>query len=75
MNKAKRKELSRAYDMLESAADIVRGVVFDETICLDNMPENLQSSQRYEDMENAVSTLEEAVYKIEGAQSDIEELT
>lgn len=44
-----------------------------ESDAMDNIPENLQGSERYEKMENAVDKLDSALEDIEGAQESIDE--
>ena len=68
MNKDRRKEISKAVElmnnasgMLEEAKDILDCALSDEQDYLDNMPENLQGSEKYEVAESAVANLEEAV--------------
>ena len=45
----------------------------EEEDCLENMPENLQASEKYERMEDAISKLESAIEHIDNAQEDIDE--
>lgn len=59
--------------MLEYASDIVSSVIDEEQECLDNMPENLTDSERYQKMEAAVEKLEEAAEQIGAAIDCIEE--
>lgn len=68
MNNQKREKLKLARDYLSRASDIVSGVLDDEQDCLDNMPENLQYSDRYERMEAAVGKLEDGLNNIEAAE-------
>ena len=65
MNKQRRSKLSEAIVHLDSALQIISDVRDDEQDALDNMPENLQSSDRYSEMENAVDTTDEAIDEIE----------
>ena len=48
-------------------------MIDDEKDSMDNMPENLQSSDRYTAMENAVDALEDAVQSIQDATTNIDE--
>ena len=57
--------------MLESAGLLICRAAEEEQDCLDNLPENLQSSERYEKMEEAVSLLESAAEEIESASDRI----
>lgn len=73
MNKNRRVKISEAVSILETALKIVETVRDDEQDCLNNMPENLESSYRYEKMENAVDRLDDAVSSIEEARDALEE--
>lgn len=73
MNNQKREQLKLARDYLSKASDIVSNVLDKEQDCLDNMPENLQYSDRYERMEAAISKLEEGLDNIEAADASLSE--
>lgn len=73
MNKARRTKLKTAIDHLNFAHDIISGARYDEQYGMDNLPENLQNSERYEAMENAVDNLDDAVSSIEDAKRSIDE--
>lgn len=89
MNKQRRQRLAEADALLKKAyaatADakaslkqayvIVDTALDQEQDCLDNMPENLQYSDRYEKMEAAVDNLENALSHIEDAENSIDEAT
>lgn len=72
MNNTRRTKLKAAINLIRNSIIIVEQAVDDEQDCLDNMPENLQGSDRYERMEEAVSSLEEAYGYLEKAQEEIE---
>jgi predicted RNase H-like HicB family nuclease len=70
MNKARRKELSDVIKGLNSIQDkddlyswinTLDNIKDDEQDYYDNIPENLQSSQRAEDSEQAIEYMEEAL--------------
>lgn len=65
MNNKRRKELRRAIDMIETALDIVNSVKDEEEDAMYNYPENLQSTETYENMEVAVDTMGEVTSAIE----------
>lgn len=48
MNKVRRKELQELYDIISEAKDRLEMLHDEEEEYKDNMPENLQSSERYE---------------------------
>lgn len=73
MNKERRKTLKIANDFLKKAIEIITRARDEEQDCLDNMPENLESSEQYTIMETAVDLLDEAIEKIEEAQDSIDE--
>ena len=67
MNNRRRKEIKKAVLSLETALNIVSDVAGEEMDCLDNIPENLEGSDMYEKINNAVSLLEDAEEKIDEA--------
>ena len=73
MNNQKREKLKLARGFLSKASDIVSSVLDDEQDCLDNMPDNLQYSDRYERMEAAISKLEDGLNSLEPAEECLEE--
>lgn len=75
LNKEKRNELNTARELLSKSLDIINRVKDKEQDCLDNMPENLESSERYSTMETAIESLEDAIEKIEEAQDSIDDAT
>lgn len=73
MNKKRRELLKSARPFLTQAASIIERAAEQESDCLDNMPENLQDTDRYEKMEKAVENLEAALEHIENAQNCLSE--
>ena len=73
MNKARRKTLQELYDIITEAKDKLDAVRDEEEEYKDNIPENLQCSERYERAEAAVDALESAVSSLEEALDYIEE--
>lgn len=72
MNEKRRGRLRDALKMLSNAASIVENVCDGEQDCMDNYPENLQSTERFEHMESAVDSLNDALEKIDDAKGHIE---
>ena len=68
----RRKRLRDALKMLGNAAAIVEAVCDKEQDCVDNYPENLQSTDRFEQMESAVDNLNDALEKIDDVKEHIE---
>lgn len=73
MNRKKRDRLSIAINLLDSASDIVSGVYDDESDALENLPENLEGSDRYQKIEDCVLYLEDAVSMIDEATGMLRE--
>ena len=72
MNKIRRKTLNELYDKLAELRDLLEEVKCEEEDYRDNMPENLQNSERYEIAENACDNMDSAVCSIEEALDYIE---
>lgn len=72
MNQKKRERLKSALKLLSSAANIVESVSDEEQDCLDNCPENLQGTERYDLMEEAVDSLSDAMEKMDEVRELIE---
>lgn len=71
MNKARRKQIQEAIRRIE---DLVQCILGDEQDVYDNMPENLQSSYRGMDSEEAQENLEAAIEALEEAIACLEEI-
>ena len=61
MNKARRKEISRAIELMDQVYEILESVVDEEQEAFDNLPESIQGSERGETMEQYIATLEEVL--------------
>lgn len=72
MDDKRRGRLRDALRILSNAASIVETVCDKEQDCMDNYPENLQSTERFERMETAVDSLNDALEKIDDAKGHIE---
>lgn len=72
MNKIRRKSLRNIIDQLEELKNNLEDLQTEEEYYRDNMPENLQGSERYEQADEAVSNLEDAVSSLEDVISSIE---
>ena len=66
VNKNRRDLLMSAKQPLARVAAIIGQAIGQESDCLDNIPENLQGTERYEKMEQAIDNLEEAMEHIDG---------
>jgi RNA polymerase-binding transcription factor DksA len=72
MNKIRRKTLQELFDIITEAKDNLEIVMDEEEEYKDNMPENLQCSERYEKAQEACDNLYEAISNIEEALECIE---
>ena len=74
MNKERRKALAKISDLLDEVAETLSGLKssFDEVSTRENMPDNLQDSERAQNMDEAISALEEAEAAFEEIESAIE---
>ncbi|WP_269477773.1 hypothetical protein [Hominibacterium faecale] len=73
MNNKRRKALSEISDKLKVLKSQLEDIVGDEEEYMDNMPESLQGSEKYDIAEQACDSLYDAVSGIEEAISAIEE--
>lgn len=71
MNNKRRLALKEANQLLWTAYNIVSSVLDQENDVLENIPENLQNSERYETAENAIDHLEDAKECLEDANTNI----
>lgn len=72
MDTKRRNRLRDALKLLANVAAIVESVCDKEEDCMDNYPENLQSTERFEHMEAAVDNLNDALEKLDDAKGNIE---
>lgn len=71
MNKQRRAKLDEAHSKLLEAYYIIEEVKDEEEEAYDNMPENLQGSERGERMEECIGTLEEIYDGIDEYMSEL----
>lgn len=74
MNKQRRANLSQALTCLKAAMEIVNDVKRDEEDAMNNMPENLQESERYYTLEDNVEALDAIADSIDEVCDTIDEL-
>ena len=74
MNRARRAELNKIINTLRELRESIDVVRYDEETAMENMPESLQESERYDAMSEAVDAMsdaydciEEAIDRLEGA--------
>ncbi len=67
MNKQDRKRFDKAFGLATEAVEILRELSSEEQDKADNMPENLQGSERFDRFEAVAGALEQAADDIENA--------
>lgn len=72
MNKQRRAKIRDAINYLDVAFDIIHDVTDGEGYAMDNTPENLQDTERYYQMEEAMDYLSEAADYIASAKESAE---
>ena len=73
MNNLRRKEIQGIIDRLEELQSDLETLKYEEEEYRDNIPENLQGSERYEKADEACDNLNSAFYSLEEAVSYMEE--
>lgn len=67
MNDNRRNNIRDAISLLERANDILTNAQEEEQDCIENMPESLQNTLRFEKMEEADGYLGDAISSIDDA--------
>lgn len=73
MNKERRKRIQEIKDQIESIQSDIECIMSEEEDYRDNIPENLQGSERYEMADTAVNALSCAIDSISEACNSLEE--
>jgi len=74
MNNIRRKELSKAKNMIDQAQMIIQNVKFDEEMAFDNLSEGLQQTMRGESMENNIDVLDDISDAIDNILEQFDEI-
>ena len=72
MNKQRRKELNDIIETLNNVIADIEALRDEEQDYYDNMPENLQGSEKGEMAERAISEMDDAISSIEDAIGSLE---
>lgn len=72
MNKFRRKALQDIFDKITELQEELEAIKNEEDESRENMPENLQGSERYEQSETASSDMEGAIEYLSSACDSIE---
>ena len=73
MNRVRRQQIEAVKAQLDELSDRIDAILSDEQDYYDNIPENLQTSDRATMSEDAISSLESAIDSISDAISSLEE--
>ena len=73
MNKERRKSLREIQSKLERLGEDLEALKEEEEEYRDNMPENLQESERYQRADEVCDLLQEALESMDNAYQQIEE--
>lgn len=74
MNKKRRTQIKEVYAALRDTTDNLEGILTEEQFTLDNLPENLQESERAETAENAIDKMDNALDAIAEAMVYLKEI-
>ena len=74
MNKARRKRLQEAFDLVSKAQEILAEVREEERESLENLPDNFRYGERGEEMEAYIEMIDEADGYLDDAMSVIEQI-
>ena len=74
MNKARRKRLGEAFDLIGTAQDILRSVREEEQEAYENLPDSFRDGEKGEEMQNYMEMIEEAEGYLDDANSVIEQI-
>ena len=72
MNNLRRKQLNDLLDQFQALNEELKTLMGEEEDYLDNMPENMQGSERYEKADEACGNLQEAIDSINSSIEYIE---
>jgi len=64
MNKARREQVKKVVDYIESAYIMLDGIKDDEEYAFNNLPDGIQESERGEIMEQNVDTMDDCINEL-----------
>ena len=74
MNKARRKRLQEAFDLVAKAQEILAEVREEERESIENLPDNFRYGERGEEMQTYIEMIDEADGYLDDAKSVIEQI-
>lgn len=75
MNNLRRKRIAKLNEMLSELMEEIQSIAEDEEEYIDNIPENLQDSSRYEQAEEALDSLNYVVSSLDEVLATLSYLT
>lgn len=72
MNNIRRKKLAKLYEEIENIKSLLEEIHEEESEAFDNIPENLEGTERYGKAEEAVDNLDSAIGSLEETLEYIE---
>lgn len=73
MNKERRRQINKAIGMIGGGVGILQDVALDESMAIENTPESLQDTDRFQDAEAYLDKLNDAIEAIQDATNELEE--
>ena len=74
MNKDRRNRLDEAVSTLQDTLMVIEDIHAEEEEAYDNLPENLQESERGEQMSEYIDTLDEAIGSLEDVICNLQDI-
>lgn len=74
MNKERRKRLSKAFDLIAEAEEIIEEVKDEEEESYENLPDNFRDGERGEEMQGYIEMMDETIGYLQDANSVIEQI-
>jgi len=75
MNNARRIKIKKIIKDIETIKNDLQDVLSDEEFAFDSMPENLQSSSRGEESQEAIDYMNEAIEGLDNAVEQLESIS
>jgi DNA repair exonuclease SbcCD ATPase subunit len=71
MNNARRKQIAELISKVNTLQEEIQQVLDDENDYFENVPENLQNSEKYQSSETSISNLEDARDNLEAVEESL----
>lgn len=75
MNKARREQIAKAVALVAEALELLEAARDEEQEYVDNFPENMQGTERYEAAEGFVSAMDNAITSLEEVANNQSDMT